>query len=138
MKRKSLVVLTLLVIAALMAAIGTGAIDVFSAKRSAAMGVVNDAEALVALKGDGKYAKADNKGKLYLDFTNTEKDGKGFNPQAKSEFHEVFTVTNKSEKTIYVWLEAEGWDSHHNGGLQYRINDTNGEITYVDAWYGKT
>ena len=44
MRRKSLVVLSLLLLAALMAGIGTGAIDVFSANRAAAMKVVNDAE----------------------------------------------------------------------------------------------
>lgn len=137
MKRKGLVVLALLVVASLMAAMGTGAINVFSANRSSAMTIVNDSDALIGISGDGVYATETNKG-LKIDFNNGDFDGKGLNPQAKSEFYEVFTVTNQSPKTVYVWLEAEGWSSQHNGGLQYRINDYNGEVTNVNAWYGNT
>ncbi|NLX71047.1 MAG: hypothetical protein GX024_09205 [Clostridiales bacterium] len=128
MKRRFLVAFTLLIVASLLAALGTGAIDVFSATRTAEMQVVTDADGLISLIGDGKYGKTDGKGKLALDFTNTSAGGKGFNPQAKSEFHNVFTITNKSEKTVYVWLEAEGWSSHHNAGLKYVVNETNGNV----------
>ncbi|NLV88802.1 MAG: hypothetical protein GX021_05500 [Tissierellia bacterium] len=144
MRRKSLVVLSLLLLAALMAGIGTGAIDVFSANRAAAMKVVNDAEGIIGIAGDGLYAvevtSGRERGTLKLDFTELNENfaGKGFNPQAKSEFHDVFTITNQSAKTVYVWLEAEGWDSQHNAGLAYRINETDGVITFVDDWYGKT
>ncbi|MEH7223683.1 DUF1102 domain-containing protein [Bacillus sp. JJ1566] len=138
MRKKSFMGFLLLIVAAVTAAMGTGAIDVFNADRSSAMGVVTDSNALVALSGDGLYAKEAGNGKLTLDFTNTSSGGDGFNPQAKSEFHEVFSVTNQSEKSIYVWLEADGWSSQHNAGLQYRINNTDGVVTNVDAWYGNT
>ncbi|MCR2823281.1 DUF1102 domain-containing protein [Lederbergia panacisoli] len=138
MKRKGFVAFILLIVAALTAAMGTGAIDVFKADRSAAMKVVTDTNGLISLVGDGLYAKEAASGKLTLDFTNTANGGKGFNPQANSEFNEVFTVTNKSEKSVYVWLEADGWSSQHNAGLQYRINNTDGVVTNVDAWYGNT
>lgn len=128
MKRKGLVVLALLVVASLMAAMGTGAINVFSANRSSAMTIVNDSDALIGISGDGAYATETNKG-LKIDFNNGGFDGEGLNPQAKSEFYEVFTVTNQSPKTVYVWLEAEGWDSQHNGGLRYRLHETNGLMT---------
>jgi len=127
MKRKGLVVLALLIVASLMAAMGTGALDVFSAKRSSAMTIVNDSEALIGISGDGLYAKETNKG-LKIDFNNAG-IGKGINPQAYSEFHKVFTVTNQSPKTVYVWLEAEGWSSQHNGGLRYKLNSTDGVMT---------
>ncbi|MEH7111531.1 hypothetical protein V7124_04005 [Neobacillus niacini] len=138
MKKKGFVGFLLLIVAALTAAMGTGAIDVFNADRSSSMGVVTDSKALVALSGDGLYAKEAGDGKLTLNFKNTSSGGEGFNPQAKSEFHDVFTVTNKSEKSIYVWLEADGWSSQHNAGLQYRIADTDGVVTNVKAWYGNT
>lgn len=140
MKRKSLGVLSLLLGASMMAAVGTGAIDVFSAKRSSDMQVVTDAEAIVAISSQSGYTKVDKYGSLELDFTdgNSKFDGKGFNPRAKSEFNDVFTVTNQSADTVYVWLEAEGWSSQHNAGLEYRIEETDGEITNVNAWYGKT
>ncbi len=137
MKRKSLVVLTLLIVASLMAGIGTGALDVFSANRASAMKVVNDGSAYIGLSGDGKYAYETNNGQLKIDFTsnNPYVIGDGFNPQARSEFNEVFTVTNQSAKTVYVWLEAKGWSSQHNSGLVYRINNTDGIYTPVNEWY---
>lgn len=128
MKRKGLVVLALLVVASLMAAMGTGALDVFSAKRSSAMTIVNDAEALIGISG-GEYTKQSKNGKFMIDFNDGSFIGNGLNPQAKSEFHDVFTITNQSAKTVYVWLEAEGWSSEHNAGLKYVINRTNGSIT---------
>jgi hypothetical protein len=138
-KRRFFVVFTLLIVASLLAAMGSGAIDVFSAEREVTMKVVSDAEGLISLEGDGKYAKegtkGKEKGKLYLDFTNTSVGGQGLNPQAISEFHEVFRVTNKSEKTVYVWFEAKGWDSQHNAGLQYIVDKTNGNIIKATDTY---
>ncbi len=140
MRKRSLVVLILLIVASVMAAMGTGALDVFRANRTAAMMVVTDADAYISLKGDDNYAYEKNNGELKLDFTSTNDNviGDGFNPQANSEFNEVFSVTNQSAKTVYVWFEAEGWSSQHNSGLQYRIDHTNGTVTNVDAWYGNT
>ena len=83
MKRKGLVVLALLVVASLMAAMGTGALDVFSAKRSAAMKVVDDTDGLVSIVGDELYAKKLGNGQIKLDFTNASSGGKGFNTNAK-------------------------------------------------------
>lgn len=131
MRKRSLVVLILLIVASVMAAMGTGALDVFRAKRTAAMMVVTDTDAYISLKGDGNYAYEKNNGELKLDFTSANNNviGDGFNPQASSEFNEVFSVTNKSAKTVYVWFEAEGWSSQHNGGLAYVIEKTDGEVT---------
>lgn len=56
MTKRGFIVVALLLIASLMAAMGTGAIDVFTAKRSAAMTVVTDTEGLISLKPDGFYA----------------------------------------------------------------------------------
>ena len=78
------------------------------ANRSAAMMVVTDSAALIGLSGDGVYAKESTAGKLNLNFTNGSFAGTGFNPQANSEFHKVFTVTNQSADPVYVWLEADG------------------------------
>lgn len=139
MKKRGFIVVALLLVTSLMAALGTGAIDVFSANRSSAMKVVTDSNALISLVGDGNYAVPKKNGELKLDFTDgTTFNGDGFNPQARSEFNDVFTVTNQSAKTVYVWLEALGWSSQHNGGLQYRIEDTNGVVTNVNDWYGNT
>jgi hypothetical protein len=129
MKRRFFVVFTLLIVASLLAAMGTGAIDFFRAERAAAMQVVNDGDGLIALTGDGNYAKEDSKGRLELDFTdkNISFLGKGFNPKAISKFNNVFKVTNKSAKTVYVWLEAEGWTLRHDNGLTYKVDKTYGD-----------
>lgn len=128
LKKRSFVVLALLLVAAIMATLGTGAINVFNARRTSAMKVVTDENALVSLKGDGNYAIAKSNGELKLDFTDGNFTGDGFNPQAKSSFYDVFTITNQSPKTIFVWLEAEGWSSQHNSGLNYKVNQTNGNV----------
>ncbi len=135
MKRKSLVVLTLLLIASLMAAMGTGALDVFSAERDVAMKIVTDEDGLISIKGDGVYAfedtKQTRKGALKLDFTSTNQnfEGKGFNTMANIEFHDVFTITNDSPSDLYVWLEADGWGNSHTYGLNYVIGETTGDVT---------
>lgn len=130
MRRKSLVVFSLLLVASLMAAIGTGAIDVFSATRAADMEVVTDAQGIIGLSSNSGYTLLDKYGSLKLDFTGTNGKfiGQGFNPRALFEFNDVFTVTNQSPDTVYVWLEAEGWDSWHNAGLKYVIGDTYGAV----------
>ena len=137
MRRKHLLVLTLLLIAAMMAAMGTGALNVFSADRDAVMKIVNDGTAMISIVGDGKYVKEDSAGRLALDFTNTSSGGKGFNPKAKSDFYKVFTITNQSERPVYVWLESNGWSTEHLNNLTYRINEDfcTGTITRMDEWF---
>ena len=135
-KGKILVVLALLLVSAVMASLGTGAIDVFSAKRSSSMVVASDAQAFIGIQSNSPYAKVDKEGAITFDFSTAL--AKGFNAQSKTEINDVFTVTNQSAETVYVWLEAEGWDSWHNAGLEYRIQETNGEVTNVDDWYGNT
>ncbi len=135
-KGKIFVVLTLLIVAAVMASIGTGAIDVFKAERTSSMKVASDAEGFIGISSSSPYAKVNKEGAIEFDFSTAL--AKGFNAQSLTEVHNVFTVTNQSAQTLYVWLEAEGWDSWHNAGLRYRIQDTNGEVTNVDAWYGNT
>jgi hypothetical protein len=126
MRKKGIVVLTLLLVASFMAAIGTGAINVFSATRASSMKVVSDADALISLKGDNKYAVAKGNGELKLDFTETNENfqGQGFNPKADFEFNDLFTITNQSADDVYVWLEANGWSSHQNAGLKYVVDET--------------
>lgn len=128
MKRRGFVILALLLVASLMAALGTGAVDVFSAKRSSAMKIVNDSESLISISGDNIYAK-ENNGVLKLDFSNVARGAKGINPAAVYAFNKVFTITNRSEKPVYVWLESPDWDSEHNAGVRYIIDSTAGEIT---------
>ena len=135
-KGKILVVLALLLVSAVMASLGTGAIDVFSAKRSSSMVVASDAQGFIGIQSNSPYAKVDKEGAITFDFSTAL--AKGFNAQSKTEINDVFTVTNQSAETVYVWLEAEGWDSWHNAGLEYRIQETNGEVTNVDDWYGNT
>ena len=135
-KGKILVVLALLLVSAVMASLGTGAIYVFSAKRSSSMVVASDAQGFIGIQSNSPYAKVDKEGAITFDFSTAL--AKGFNAQSKTEINDVFTVTNQSAETVYVWLEAEGWDSWHNAGLEYRIQETNGEVTNVDDWYGNT
>lgn len=135
-KSKIFVVMGLLVVAAFMASIGTGAINVFSAKRSSSMVVASDAAGFIGITSTSPYTTVNNDGTIGFDFS-TDKAG-GFNAQSKTEINDVVTVTNQSAETVYVWLEAEGWDSWHNAGLEYRIQATNGQVTNVDAWYGNT
>lgn len=137
MRRKNLVVLTLLLVASMMAAMGTGAMNSFVANRAAAMEVVTDADGLLGIVGDGKYAipvtSGQNRGALGLDFTDSNGNfaGDGFNPQAKMLFNDVFTITNNSPDKLFVWLEANGWDSHHNSGLRYSIDELSEGANYV-------
>lgn len=128
MKRKSLVVLTLLVVAALMAGVGTGALDVFSAERSAVMEIVNDDVALISILGDGLYTEQTNRG-LKLDFTGTSQGGEGINVNAVSVFHEVFKITNKSEKTVFVWLESPAWHEQIQKNVVYRVANPDAKMT---------
>lgn len=55
-KRKNFVVLTLLLMAAVMASLGTGAIDVFTANRSVSAKIVNDMDGLIGIKPGSPYA----------------------------------------------------------------------------------
>ncbi|HHV95116.1 MAG TPA: hypothetical protein GXX37_01345 [Clostridiaceae bacterium] len=135
-KGKILAVLALLLVSAVMASIGSGAIDVFMAKRSSSMVVASDAEGFIGITSTSPYAKVNKNGTISFDFSTAA--AKGFNAQSNTEINNVFTVTNQSAETVYVWLEAEGWDSWHNAGLEYRIQETNGEVTNVDDWYGNT
>jgi len=135
MTKRGFIVVALLLIASLMAAMGTGAIDVFTAKRSAAMTVVTDTEGLISLKPDGFYAHEDTRGRLYLDFKSTY-GGLGVNAQAYSEFHDVFTVTNQSEKKVFVWFETANWYDRHDAILQYRIGNTSdGTVVHEGTYY---
>lgn len=138
MKRsKILVVLALMVVASLMAAVGTGAIDVFKADRAAGISVVNDASGYLGIKADSSYAKVNANGTMALDFTSTNNNviGDGFNAQAFTQVDDVFSITNQSATPLYVWFESDNWNSWHNAGLRYYINQTNGDITRVDDWY---
>lgn len=137
MKRgKIIAVLSLFLVAALIATIGTGAIDVFSATRSSSMVVASDAAGFIGITSTSPYTSVKGDGTLTFDFKTAT--AAGFNAQSRTEINNVVTVTNQSAETVYVWLEAEGWDSWHNAGLQYRIQETNGDVTNVNAWYGNT
>jgi len=135
-KGKILVVLTFLLAAAVIASIGSGAIDVFKATRSSSMVVASDAEGFIGITSSSPYTKVNRDGTITFDFSTLA--AKGFNAKSRTEVNDVFTVTNQSAKPVYVWLEADGWTSWHNAGLEYRIQNTNGDVTNVDDWYGNT
>lgn len=135
-KGKIFIVLSLLMVAALMAAVGTGAIDVFKAERSSSMVVASDAEGFIGITSTSPYTEVKGNGTLTFDFSTDS--ATGFNAQSRTEVNDVLTITNQGAETVYVWLEAEGWNSWHNAGLEYRIQETNGDVTTVDAWYGNT
>ncbi len=124
MKRKGFIVLSLLLVASFMAALGSGAIDIFSAERASAMKIVNDSKALIAITGDNAYAKENSDGVISIDFTNTNSGftAEGVNPKAKNRFNKVFRVTNQSPKKVYVWLESKDWESWLNHQLRYLVN----------------
>lgn len=136
-KGRLLVILSLLVIAAMFAAIGTGAIDVFEAKRTAAMVIASDKDGFIGISSTSPYAdvatSGNEKGTISFDFKTATAEG--FNAQSKTEIKGLFTITNQSGEDLYVWLEAEGWDSQHNAGLVYRIQETNGDITKSTETY---
>lgn len=100
-----------------------------SIKKTYAVAIVvrKNEEDLISIKGDNLYAIKTNKG-LKLDFTNTSVGGKGFSPNAVSEFHKILTITNQSEKNVYVWLEADGWTTQHNS-LTYKVANSDGRMT---------
>lgn len=136
-KGRLLVVFSLLIVASMLAAIGTGAIDVFEAQRTSAMVIASDAEGFIGISSDSPYAdvatSGNAKGTISFDFKTAT--AKGFNAQSKTEINNVFTVTNQSAETVYAWLEAEGWSSQHNAGLVYRIQESTGEVERVNEWY---
>ena len=122
-KGKILVVLSLLLVAALMASVGTGAIDVFSANRSVSAKVVNDAEGFIGISTESRYASYNNKGALVLNFF-TEQGANGFNPHATTKFKNLFTITNQSAEKLYVWLETgDDYTTPDHYAFTYRVQE---------------
>ncbi|HHW00713.1 MAG TPA: hypothetical protein GXX36_14335 [Clostridiaceae bacterium] len=120
-KGKILVVLTLLLAAAVIASIGTGAIDVFTANRSVSAKIVDDTKGFIGLSTNSPYASFNNRGTLEIKFASMH-GAEGFNPDATTVFKNLFTVTNQSDETVYVWLEAgSDYSTAEHYAFDYRV-----------------
>lgn len=145
MKKKIIVTMVLLLTATIMGAFGTGAIDVFSATRSADVSIVSDADGYVAITGDPVWTEISNIGVLSLNFSETNQNtiGNGFNRNSVTEVYNVFQITNQSPKDVYVWLEpGSGWVvspwTHANGSgarefIRYVINQSETDGTIIQS-----
>jgi hypothetical protein len=121
-KGKILVVLSLLLVAAVMASLGTGAIDVFTAKRSVSAKIVDDTDGLIGIKPTSPYASLNNRGSLVIDYSTAY--GAGFNPDAKTEIKNLFTITNQSGNKLFVWLEADkDYSTAEHNAFDYRVQE---------------
>jgi len=140
MKRgKIAIVFSLLIISAVMAAAGSGALDVFSSPRQSNVSIANDSNGYLAITGGPeKYAYEQKDGTFIVDFSDTNKNviGKGVNFQANSSFNKVFTITNQSAKTLNVWLSTDdSFPWQPKWGLDYKVNPVStGKVVNATAY----
>ncbi len=122
-KGRILVVLSLLLVATVMAALGTGAIDVFTANRSVSAKIVDDTKGFIGISTDSPYAFFNNRGALEIKFASNY-GAQGFNPDSRTLIKNLFTITNQSGNKVYVWLEADkDYSTAEHYAFKYRVQE---------------
>lgn len=112
---------------ALSLAVAAGAFTSVSADRTANVTVAGDASAYLGLTPtDGSpnsaYCYIDTGGELVIDMTDshsTSAGGNGVNPNAETDFDDVFTVTNQGTQPIDVGLTDSG---NNDGAVKFYID----------------
>lgn len=125
---KLLALVTIVVAAALVT--GTGAFSTVETERTANVQVAGDANAYLGLEphedGNGQFAEQNEEGMLEIKFTEeheTEKGGQGVNPESRTSFDNVFTITNQGTEKAQVTVtggteEAISiYDSENGNGI---------------------
>ena len=88
---------------------GTGAFSTVSADRDVSISVADDADAFLGIEptddAEGVYATEVN-GQIKLTFDGTGTRAEGLNPDARTSFGQVFTVTNQGTQSVNVSVES--------------------------------
>ncbi|WP_154018205.1 DUF1102 domain-containing protein [Halolamina sediminis] len=88
------------------AGIGTGAFTGVRASRDVSLEVSGDGNAYLGLQPTSEYASFDGDGALTLDFTSDGDGDGGLNPDANTNFNDLFTITNNGSETVAVWFNT--------------------------------
>jgi len=88
------------------AGIGTGAFSGVRAERDVSLEVSGDGNAYLGLEPTSPYASFDSDGALTLDFTSDGNGNGGLNPDANTNFNDLFTISNNGPETVAVWFNT--------------------------------
>ncbi|MFC6785226.1 hypothetical protein ACFQFH_04580 [Halobaculum halobium] len=86
------------------AAISTGAFTSVSATRSVSVTVTGDAQAYLSLESQGSRATQAGNGELELDFSSSGNGASGLNPDARTAFLNVFSISNQGEDDVVIGI----------------------------------
>jgi hypothetical protein len=86
------------------AAMGTGAFSSVSASRSVAVTVTGDAQAYLSLESQDERATRAGNGELELDFSSSDTGASGLNPDARTSFLNVFSITNLGDDDVAIGI----------------------------------
>lgn len=135
---KKLIPLFGILLAALVV-MSTGAFTSVTADRDATINVAGDASALLALApvADGTYAEIVDNGVLRIDAT-LGATGSGVNPEAVTDFGNVFTITNNGTQDVTVTLTKTGnnesvftFSAESEGDIESGITIASGEVKTI-------
>lgn len=98
------------------ALIGSGAFSSVEARRTSTVELVEDENAYLALTvEDEAYADTDGDGRLELDYTDNEEDGKGLNQASRTQFDAVWGIENQGPETVTVFLDGVQTEKPYQG-----------------------
>ena len=96
------------------------------------VGVVDDADAFLALKDESAYADGSGK-QLALTFDDdAQVGGDGINENSDYSFTGVFSIRNQGSQSVGVWIN----DNDSNGAVEFYGTDTDGASDFSTSVEG--
>ncbi|WP_247731177.1 DUF1102 domain-containing protein [Halovivax limisalsi] len=139
MQRRKFIIGTGALATATAAAVGTGAFSSVTAARNIDVAVADDASAYLKLKGtDSHYVVDDGDGgTLAIDMSDsnpTNAGGTGVNPNAVTEFDDLFVVANHGTQPVSVGISKSG---QHPDAVTFEDSNGNSLSNGIDLDVGE-